>query len=109
MDDLVNHPPFGVIKCLMPGQQITKDQQISFMHMKMYMRPEITHFTVISRNAPMGQKFYLIDPNWDRYEYDYREYRKAMKTMRHDKYIEKLAAQIVKTKGQPGPSVDLFK
>jgi hypothetical protein len=107
-EDLQNWPPFGVIKLLMPGQALTKEQQISFMHMKIHMRPEITHFSVISRNTPMGQKFYLIDKNWEQYECDYREYRRAMRTKRHQEYMELLAAKIAETKGHPQPTSDLF-
>ena len=37
-DQLKSWPPFGVIKLNMPGQEITHDQQISFMNWRIQMR-----------------------------------------------------------------------
>jgi hypothetical protein len=110
-------PPFGFIKIKMPGTpDISGDQnptgnQIPFENMKVHMRPElgpIQHLRVMTRNTPMGQKFYLIDRNWDHAEYNYLEYRKTLKQMKKEKFMRMFAEEIAKTKGQPKPSIDLF-
>jgi hypothetical protein len=103
-------PPFGFIKCLMPGQQgIAKEQQISFMHMKIHTPPEITRFSVMARVNALGEtKFYSIDKNWEEAEYNFKEYRKAIKARRQAMFREMLAETIVRTRGQPQPSKDLF-
>jgi hypothetical protein len=104
-------PPFGFIKLKMPGQRITSDNEIPFPNWKIQMRPElgpIHHMRVMTRNTPMGQKFYLIDRNWDHAEYNYLEYRKALKQMKKEKFMRMFAEEIARTKGQPKPSIDLF-
>jgi len=110
-EDLQNWPPFGFIKLAMPGELALKGHQIAFMNMKIHMRPDvgpIHHLRILARDTPMGQKFYLIDRNWDYAEYNYLEYRKALKQRKMEKYMALLAEEIAKTKGVPKPSVDLF-
>ena len=63
----------------------------------------------MARNTPMGQKFYLIDRNWDQYEYDYKEYRKAMRAKRRERVEAMLAEMIANgTKHEQRPTKDLF-
>jgi hypothetical protein len=107
-------PPFGFIKLLMPGQRgLNKEQQISFMNMKIHMRPHwVSHFNhlkIISRDTPMGQKFYLMDNNWEQHEeYSAKNITAALKRIRQEKFREMLAAEIVR-KTQQKPTSDLFK
>jgi hypothetical protein len=104
-------PPFGFIKIKMPGQIITSNNEIPFTNWKMCVRPElgpIQHMKIMTRNTPMGQKFYLIDRSWDQYEYDYKEYRAALKAKRQERFRELLAAEIARTKGKPKSTPDLF-
>lgn len=103
-------PPFGFIKLKMPGQRITSGNQIAFMKMRMYMRPDIAHvghhLRIMSRNTPMGQQFYFVDKNWDQYTYDYRQFRALMRARRRaeiEAMLEKMDKPIT-----PKPSVDLF-
>jgi hypothetical protein len=112
-EDLVIHPPFGVIKVKTPSDYsgIWPGRQASYMNMKMHMRPyigPIHHLRILTRDTPMGQKFFLIDRNWDYAEYNYIEYRKALKEMKMEKYMELLAKEIASYDGQPKPSKDLF-
>jgi hypothetical protein len=110
--------PFGFIKIKMPGtpdisgDQTPKGNQIPFVNMRMHMRPDIGpihHMKIMTRINALGEtKFYMIDKNWEQYEYGYREYRAAMKTRKCERFMEMLAAEIVRTKGQPRPSVDPF-
>jgi hypothetical protein len=111
-------PPFGWIKLKMPGTpdvssyQGPKDNPIPFTHMKMHMRPEIgpiTRMKIMTRINAFGEtKFYMIDKNWDQYEYDHKIYRAAMKQRKLDRFMTTLVQEIVRTKGQPQPSKDLF-
>jgi hypothetical protein len=110
-------PPFGFIKVKMPGPpEISGDQgpkgyQIPFNHMRIHMRPElgpIHHMRIMTRNTPMGQKFYLIDNNWDYAEYNYLEYRKALKAKRQEKFMAMLASEIERTHRERKPTKDLF-
>jgi hypothetical protein len=104
-------PPFGFIKLAMPGEPAIKDHQIAFMHMKIHMRPDfgpIHHLRIMTRNTPMGQKFFLIDKNWDYAEYHYNGYRAALKARRMEKYMEQLALEIAKYDGKPKQPKDLF-
>jgi hypothetical protein len=80
--------------------------------MRMHMRPEIGpihHMKIMTRINALGEtKFYMIDKNWEQYEYDYREYRAAMKARKRERFVEMLAKEIVRTKGEPKPTKDLF-
>jgi hypothetical protein len=112
-EDLVNDPPFGVIKVKTPSDYsgIWPGRKRSYMNMKMNMRPDlgpIHHLRILTRDTPMGQKFYLIDRNWDYAEYNYLEYRKALKQMKMEKYMALLAKEIARYDGKPKPSRDLF-
>jgi hypothetical protein len=102
-------PPFGFIKLGMPGEPVAKHHQISFMNMRIQMRPDIGHvghhLRIMSRNTKLGQKFYLIDRNWDKYEYDY----KMLRAMFRHKRLKEIEAMIEKMEPiAPRPSVDLF-
>jgi hypothetical protein len=112
-------PPFGFIKIKMPGtpdisgDQTPKGNQIPFVNMKMHMRPHwVSHFNhlkIISRDTPMGEKFYLMDHNWEQYdEYSPAKISAAIKRRRDEKFREMLAEEIVRSRGMPKPSVDLF-
>jgi hypothetical protein len=110
-------PPFGFIKIQMPGgldisgDQSRKGNQIPFVNMKIYMRPElgpIHHMKIMTRNTPMGQRFYLIGRNWEQAEYEAQEYRKALKRMKKERFMQMFAEKIYRTKGQPKPTTDLF-
>jgi hypothetical protein len=110
-------PPFGFISIKMPGtpdvsgDQTPKGNQIPFVHMNMHMRPDfgpIHHMRIMTRDTPMGQKFYLIDRNWDYAEYRFKEYRAALKRMKMEKYMALLAKEIATYDGKPKPHVDLF-
>ena len=105
-------PPFGFISLKMPGEPDTSGNQIPFNHMRMHMRPDlgpIHHMKIMTRNTAFGQRFYMIDKNWDQYEYDYQEYRKALKAKRREK-VEAMLAEIIanQTRGEPQPTKDLF-
>jgi hypothetical protein len=104
--------PFGFIKLKMPREPDTSDHQIAFLNMKMHMAPElgpIHHMKIMTQRNALGEtKFYMIDKNWNQYDYDYREYRKALREKRIEKYMEKLAAEIASYNGVPKPSKDLF-
>jgi hypothetical protein len=63
---------------------------------------------IMTRNTRMGQKFYLVDKNWDEYEYDYKEYRAAMRARKRTQIQELLAAEIANGNGKPKPTYDLF-
>jgi hypothetical protein len=47
-EDLQNVPPFGFIKLKVPGHRDTSSNQIAFMNMKIHVRPQIDHFTVLT-------------------------------------------------------------
>jgi hypothetical protein len=67
-EDFQNYPPFGYIKCLMPGQQLTKEQQISFMHLKAHMRYwTLDQMRMMTINTKFGTRFYIISKNWGDY------------------------------------------
>jgi hypothetical protein len=111
-------PPFGFIKIKMPGDaaisgdQTPKGNQIPFNHMRIHMRPDlgpIHHMKILTRVDAFGEtKFYMIDKNWDQQEYNYREYRAALKARRQERFMQMLAAEIEKNNGRRKPRVDLF-
>jgi hypothetical protein len=110
-EDLQSWPPFGIIKFKVPGEPDQKGNQIAWTKMKIHMRPDlgpIHHMRVMSRNTPMGQKFYLMDDNWSQYDYDYRRYRQQMKQKRMEDVANLIAAEMAKTKGKSKPGSDLF-
>jgi hypothetical protein len=113
MDDLVNDPPFGLIKLKMPGEPSTSGNQIAWMNMKIHTRPDgIEYYNrmkiTTNTNAFGETKFYLIDENWEEAEYNAKEFRAAIKRRRQEQFREMIAAEIVRTKGQSQPSKDLF-
>jgi hypothetical protein len=105
-------PPFGFIKIKMPGERNTSKNEIPFNHMRMHMRPDlgpIHHMRIMTQSNSLGEtKFYMIDRNWDKYEYDHKMYRAALKARRQERILEMLAEEIVRTRGKPKPSRDLF-
>jgi hypothetical protein len=105
-EDVLTTPPWGYIKLKMPQQIISSARQIAFMNVKMQMRPEIDHFFVLTRNTPMGQKFFLVDENWNRQEYVHQEYKAKMRAKKREHYEALLSAQI--EMGETQPSKDLF-
>jgi hypothetical protein len=53
----------------------------------------------------------MIDSNWTKYEYDFREYRAALKAGRDERFMAMLAEAIANNarhKNGPRPSKDLF-
>jgi hypothetical protein len=94
------------------GDQTPKGNQIPFVNMRMHMRPEIGpihHMRILTRINSFGEtRFYMIDKNWHQYEYDYKEYRAAIKAKRQERFQQMLAAEIIRTKGEPKPTSDLF-
>jgi hypothetical protein len=112
-------PPFGFVKIKMPGPpEISGDQgpngnQIPFTHMKVYMRPElgpIHHMKMLTQVNALGEtQFFMIDHNWNKYEYEVKEYRKKLKERKMERFMVMLAEEIMKTKGVPNPNApDLF-
>lgn len=112
-EDLVNHPPFGFISLKVPGQLITSGNEIPFVNFQIHTRPDgleyFNRMKIMSRQTPMGQKFYLIDENWEFAEYNYREYRKAIKAKRQERFCEMIAAEIMRRRGKLQPTKDLFE
>jgi hypothetical protein len=54
------------------------------------------HLRIMSSNTPLGQKHYLIDKNWDRYDYDYKQLRAMFRRKRLSEIeamIEKMGPQ----------------
>jgi hypothetical protein len=112
-------PPFGFIKIKMPGtpaisgDQNPKGYQIPFVNMRIHMRPQWGNYANRMRmrsytNAFGELKFYILDQNWEEAEYDAQQYRKAMKQMQQERFRIMLAEEIVRTRGIPKPSTDLF-
>lgn len=112
-------PPFGFIKIQMPGpSEINgvwnnpKGNQIPFSNMRIHMRPDfgpIHHMKMLTEVNALGEtKFYMIDKNWEKYEYDSQEYRKILKQRKKEKIMQMLAEEIARSKGRPKPSRDLF-
>jgi hypothetical protein len=114
-------PPFGFIKIKMPGppevsgDQGPKGNQIPFVNMKVYMRPElgpIHHMKVLTQVNALGEtKFYMVDHNWNKYEYEVQEYRKKLKARKQERFMQMLAEAIAdnaRNKDKPKPSKDLF-
>ena len=111
-------PPFGFIKIKMPGvpnisgDQNPKGRQIPFTNMRIHMRPDfgpIHHMKMLTQVNALGEtKFYMIDDNWNKYEYEAQQYRAALKAKREERFMKMLAAEIAKTKGKPKPTKDLF-
>jgi hypothetical protein len=108
-------PPFGFIKLKMPGppevsgEQAPKGNQILFNRMKIHMRwispDEMKVKTLIT---PLGPKYYFESQAWGQHEYDYKEFRRAMRERRQARAVEMLAREIARTGGVPQPSKDLF-
>jgi hypothetical protein len=105
-------PPFGFIKIKMPGEPNVKGNQIPFVNMKMHMRPDfgpIHHMRIQTQINALGEtKFYMIDKNWDKYEYEAQQYRTELKARKQERFIAMMAEEIVRTNGQPKPTTDLF-
>jgi hypothetical protein len=105
-------PPFGFIKIKMPGEPDQKGNQIPFNHMRIHMRPElgpIHHMKIMTQVNAYGEtKFYFIDDQWNKYEYEAQQYRAEPKGGRQARFREMIAAEIGRTKGQPKPTSDLF-
>jgi hypothetical protein len=102
-------PPFGYIKIKMAGQPDTKGYQIPFVNMKMHMRylsPD--EMKVKTAITPLGLRYYLQSDNWTQYEYDYKEFKAAISAKRKERFMGMLSEEIIRTKGKPKPSVDLF-
>jgi hypothetical protein len=104
-------PPFGFIKLTVPGQRVTKEQQIIFMKLRMHMRPEIAyigpHLKFMSHNTPMGRKYYIMDKNWEAHEYNYKMMRRAIRTKRLDQIME-MIAKMEKAPKVLRPATNLF-
>jgi hypothetical protein len=111
-------PPFGFIKIKMPGDQnISGDQnpkgnQIPFNHMRIHMRPDfgpIHHMKIMTQTNALGEtKFYMIDKNWNKYEYEAQQYRAALKARKQERFMEMLATEIVRTNSERKRAEDLF-
>jgi hypothetical protein len=72
-------PPFGFIKLKVLGAPDIAGNEIPSNQMRIHMRPEIFyvahHMKIVSRNTPMGQKFYVENESWDQYGPAYRRYK----------------------------------
>jgi hypothetical protein len=114
-------PPFGFIKLKMPGgpdisgDQNPKGNQIPFTNWRIHVRPDlgpIHHMKMLTQVNALGEtKFYMIDKNWNKYEYEAQQYRAALKARRQENFMELLAAEIAnnaRNKGKLKPRVDLF-
>jgi hypothetical protein len=108
-------PPFGFIKLKMPGTlDVSGDQtplgnQIAFMNMRIHMRhisPD--EMKVKTAITPMGPRYYFQSEGWSQYEFDYKEFKNALRARRRQRVIQMLAEEIARTKGKPKPSRDLF-
>jgi hypothetical protein len=128
-EDLKNHPPFGYVKFNTPTQPSLN----ALTPIKAHMRPPVwldisPHPSVwaegklISAMREMSRKrpLKLITnegsitirsirhPNWSQYKNVLSERSAAIKAKREAEHRELLAEEMVKTKGQPQPSKDLF-
>jgi hypothetical protein len=111
-------PPFGFIKIKMPGtpdvsgDQTPKGNQIPFVNMRIHMRPHgmahHNHLKIISRNTPMGQRFYVIDRNWEQHEWDHQQYRAAIRAKERERFMAMLVEEIARNGGRTKPPTDLF-
>jgi hypothetical protein len=113
-------PPFGFIKIQMPGParingvwNNPKGHQIPFSHMRIHMRPDlgpIHHMKMLTQVNAFGEtQFFMIDKNWNRYDYDAKEYRKMMKQRKEERFLMMIAEEIARTNGKPKPPTDLFE
>ena len=73
--------------------------------MRPYLGP-IQHMRIMTRNTPMGQKFYFVHENWENAEYNYQEYRAALRARKRAQ-IEKVLADMI-TNGKKSEQKDLF-
>jgi len=105
-------PPFGFIKLKMPGEPNQKGNQIPFTNWRIHMRPDfgpIHHMKIVTQVNALGEtRFYMIDNNWNKYEYEAQQYRAALKARRQERFREMIALEIYRTKGQPKPTKNLF-
>jgi hypothetical protein len=104
-------PPWGFIKLAMPGEPAKKGNQITFTNWRIHMRPylgPIHHMKIMTRQTPMGQRFYMIDKNWNKYEYEAQQYRAALKARKQEQFMQTLADEILRTNSERKPRGDLF-
>jgi hypothetical protein len=104
-----NVPPFGFIKLKMPGESDISGNQIAWIHMHIHARrisPD--EMKVKTAITPLGPRYYLQSDNWKQYEYTYQQFRRAISARRRERFIGMVAEEIVRTKGKPKPSKDLF-
>jgi hypothetical protein len=81
--------------------------------MKIYMRPELGSILKIMTqvNALGETKFYMIDKNWSKYEYEAQQYRETLKMRKQERFMRMMAEAIAdnaRNKDGPKPSKDLF-
>jgi hypothetical protein len=109
VDDVSSVPSFGYIKLKVPGEPDTSGNQIAFVNMKMHMRhlsPD--EMKVKTAITPLGPRYYLESAGWSQYEFEYKTFQDALKMRRKERFMEMLASEIVKTRGKPKLSRDLF-
>jgi hypothetical protein len=110
--EAIRHSVF--IKVKMPGTpDISGDQnpkgQIPFVNMTIHMRwisPD--EMKVKTAITPLGPRYYFQANGWDQYEYDYKEFRRAMRARRRARVMNMLADEIIRTKNEQKSSKDLF-
>jgi hypothetical protein len=127
-ENLVNYPPFGNIKVKTPTHH-----PHSIGSIKVHTTPtpwlDVTphpsvwaqgKFEEAMRQMSRKRPIKLVTDegtmtiksirhaNWKYKEDEYKEFRAAIKTKREAEHREMIAAEIVKTKGKPKESVDLF-
>jgi hypothetical protein len=108
-EDLVNWPPFGIIKLKMTGEPAQVDQQIAFLPIKMHMRAISNEQSQLKiAVTPMGPRYYFRDQPWEQYQKEYGEFLSALKEKKMADIQEMMAAEIAKPKGESKKGHDLF-
>jgi hypothetical protein len=110
-------PPFGYLKVRMPGDpsvsgdQNPKGNQIAFMNMRGHMRylsPD--EMKVKTAITPLGPRYYFSNPNWEQYEYEWKEFQEVLKLLRRERFMKMMAKEIERNEKEgPRPSKDLFE
>jgi hypothetical protein len=119
MENFLNHPPFGVIKLMIPrgpDDQLMdlqeKHHQIAFQKMKIHMPQFINYISpylkmVSQTNAFGEQKFHFVTANWTQKEYDVKEWRRLMR----ERHYEEIMSMIANMENEPKtlrPATNLF-
>jgi hypothetical protein len=93
-------PPFGYIKIRMPGppaisgEQNPKGNQIAFMNMRIhtrYMSPDEMKVKVAL--TPLGPRYYFQSEGWDKYEFDFKQFQRALRARRRKRLEQMLVEE----------------